>query len=181
MWCILNSRTARPLAALPLVLRKGEATDAHAISHLLMAASVRHVLPDFSEAGQDYYSAQLAPAQIEAKLRQPEVFRFHLATLDDELLGVAAIKENMHLYYLFSDNQHRRRGIARRLWQCVLDEAVAAGNPGAFSVNASRYAVAAYWRLGFLPNGPEAECNGIRYVPMAFNQSAAISHASPTA
>ncbi|HSG22800.1 MAG TPA: GNAT family N-acetyltransferase [Azonexus sp.] len=177
----MNSRTARPVAALPLVLRKGEAADAHAISHLLMAASVRHVLPDFSVAGQEYYSAQLMPARIEAKLRQPEVFRFHLATLDDELLGVAAIKEIAHLYYLFSDNQHRRRGIARALWQRVLDEAVAAGNPGEFNVNASRYAVAAYWRLGFLPLGPEAECNGIRYVPMAFNQLAAFSHASPSA
>ena len=181
MWCILNSVTASRLAPLAVTLRAGEASDAPAISKLLIAASERHVLPELSAAGQAHYLAQITPEEVAAKLEQSASFRFYVAYAGDELVGVAALKENAHLYHLFTHNQHHRRGIARTLWQRVHQDALAAGNPGLFTVNASRYALPAYWRLGFLPLGPAAERNGICFVPMAIRLSSAGENHVPDA
>lgn len=173
MWCILNSVTASRLAPLAVTLRVGEVSDAPAISKLLIAAVERHVLTEISDEGRALYLAQITPEQVAAKLENSASYRFYLAYAGDELVGVAALQDKAHLLYLFTHNQHHRRGIARTLWQQAHQDALAAGNPGLFTVDASRYALAAYWRLGFLPQGPAVEHNGVCFVPMAIRLTSA--------
>ena len=173
MWCILNSVTANRLSPLAVTLRAGAVADAPAISKLLMAAVERHVLTEISDEGRALYLAQITPDQLATKLENSASYRFYLAYAGDELVGVAALEDKAHLLYLFTHNQHHRRGIASILWQQARQDALAAGNPGFFTVDASRYALAAYWRLGFLPQGPAVEHNGVCFVPMAMRRTKA--------
>jgi len=95
-------------------------------------------------------------------------FRFYLAEDGNELAGVAAMRGNTHLYYLFTGKPYQGRGLARRLWAHAKEEALALGNPGRFTVNASNYAVAAYERLGFRRSEAAKERKGVKYNPMEF-------------
>jgi ribosomal protein S18 acetylase RimI-like enzyme len=82
------------------------------------------------------------------------------------LAGVAAIRSNAHLYYLFVGKAHQRTGLARRLWLRVLQDSLALGNPGRFTVNASNYAVDAYEKLGFRRTESTRQKDGVLYNPM---------------
>ena len=59
-----------------------------------------------------------------------------------------------------------------RLWELARDGALARGNPGSFTVNASVFAEGMYRRLGFTATGPVAEMHGIRFIPMRLEQAA---------
>ena len=61
---------------------------------------------------------------------------------------------------------HQGRGIARRLWERVRAEALAAGATGEFTVNSSLAAVAVYRRFGFRETGPCRREAGVAFVPM---------------
>jgi len=93
-------------------------------------------------------------------------FRFYVAEDAGSIAGVAAIRSNAHLYYLFVGTPYQRTGLARRLWLRVLEDSLALGNPGKFTVNASNYAVPAYEKLGFRRTESKAEKNGVLYNPM---------------
>lgn len=174
-----NSSTAEPAR---LVVRRAVPADAAAISALLEATSAEHILPGFSAAGQAYYRAQLAPAEIAAKLALGDVYRFHVALRDGVLAGVAATRGDSHLYYLFTASAHHRQGVARALWHAVCRAARDAGQFGPITVNAALGAVAAYQRLGFEAEGPSEEVRGIRFVPMICRHPApAPDHAAPVA
>lgn len=151
-----------------MTIRRAVVADADRISRLLTEVSREMVIADFSEAGRAYYLRQLAPAQIADAIARVEAFRFYLAEFGTVLAGVAAIRSNSHLYYLFTAADFHRKGIARQLWAQVSGEALVLGNPGLFTVNASLYAVPAYRKFGFAPMDGEQEYCGIRFVPMEY-------------
>jgi len=109
---------------------------------------------------------QLSAAEMEQRLSGD--FRFYLAEEGDKLAGLAAIRANAHLYYLFVAKAYQGTGLAQRLWSRVKEESLALGNPGRFTVNASNYAVRAYEKLGFRRTEPTREQNGVLYNAMEF-------------
>ncbi len=151
-------------------IRQAHIQDAPSISELLVVASQEFVVGEFSEEGRAYYLSQLTPERVVEKLSSD--FRFYVAEINNRLAGVAAIRANTHLYYLFVAKPFHRKGTARRLWEVVKADAIRLGNPGLFTVNASRVAVSAYERLGFVQKESAKELQGIRYTPMEFTMSA---------
>lgn len=93
-------------------------------------------------------------------------FRYHVALRGGELQGVVAVRDNTHLFHLFIKESQHRQGLGRRLWELARDEAMARGNPGAFTVNSAARATGLYLRLGFVPAGEPVEHDGIVDVPM---------------
>lgn len=81
---------------------------------------------------------------------------------DGALSGVIGLARPSHLCLLFVAGNRRRRGLARALLGALAAECP----PGDITVNASRYALEAYRKLGFAETEPERETNGIRYIPM---------------
>lgn len=80
--------------------------------------------------------------------------RFHLAWLDGRLVGVAAMRDDCHLFRLFVSTRLQRRGIAGQLWQRTRRDAVRRAGTRRFTLNASVAAVPVYQRFGFVPSGP---------------------------
>ncbi|HWP50209.1 MAG TPA: GNAT family N-acetyltransferase [Clostridia bacterium] len=81
------------------------------------------------------------------------------------LVGVIALRNGGgHIALFFVDGTYHRRGIGRALFETAL--ANSAGD--IITVNSSPYAIEIYRRLGFMPNGPEQNTQGIRYTPMIY-------------
>jgi GNAT superfamily N-acetyltransferase len=93
-------------------------------------------------------------------------YRYHVAVDEGVLAGAIAVRDNRHVYHLFVAESFQKRGLARQLWTIARDASLAAGNPGEFTVNSSRFAVSVYRRFGFAESGPPDERNGVVSVPM---------------
>jgi GNAT superfamily N-acetyltransferase len=92
-------------------------------------------------------------------------------------VGVAGIRDTTHVYHLFVAEAFHRQGLATSLWEIAKAAALAAGNPGRFTVYSSLHAVPVYERFGFRATGPEVHKHGVAFVPMELDESG--SGASP--
>lgn len=147
-------------------IRRGTVRDAERISKLLTELAEEFIVKEFSPEGRSHLLGELSATEVEQRLAGD--FRFYLAEDGQELAGVAAMRSNDHLYYLFIAKPYQGIGLARILWSRAKDESLALGIRGKFTVNASNYAVRAYERLGFRRTEPPRERNGVIYNPMEF-------------
>lgn len=145
-------------------LRPGTVDDAPAISALILSLQPYLTIePDGSGAEEFLLSLS---ADIIRRNLQADNYSYQLAFDGEVLAGVAAVRDNTHLFSLYVGTDWHGQGIARRLWNLARDEALARGNPGSFTVNSSAFAESLYRYLGFVPTGPLAEMHGIRFIPM---------------
>jgi len=153
------------MAEAVLRIRLGRPEDARAVSVLVRRVTRRWIVPDQPrEAGLALLSRQ---GTADQRQRMAEGHRFHLAWLGGTLVGVVAMRDDSHLTQLFVGTRHHGRGIARRLWQRAMADAVRRAGTRRFTLNASRCAVPAYRRLGFVATGPERfSPNGVLTTPM---------------
>lgn len=91
---------------------------------------------------------------------------FHVAEAQGQVAGVVGVRDGAHLFTLFVAEDFQGQGLGRRLWELARAECLAAGNPGAFTVNSSKYAVPVYERFGFVVAGPVQSRSGVLFVPM---------------
>jgi GNAT superfamily N-acetyltransferase len=157
------------MAKAVLRIRLGRPDDAAAVAVLVRRVTRRWILPDQPpEAGRALLARQGAAAQ---RLRMQEGHRFHLAWYGSTLVGVAALRDDSHLTQLFVGTRYHGRGIARRLWRRAMADAVRRAGTRRFTLNASRCAVPAYLRLGFVAAGPERfSPNGVLTTPMVLTR-----------
>ena len=88
---------------------------------------------------------------------------------DDKIIGVIATKDFSHIALMFVDKHHHRKGIAKKLFNIVLEELCDKQNAAQITVNSSLYAIAAYECLGFVKMGEQQEKDGIIYMPMKYH------------
>jgi predicted GNAT family N-acyltransferase len=93
-------------------------------------------------------------------------YRYLLAYSGSQLAGFIAIRDGSHLFRLFVERAHQRRGIARLLWERALRELCAPDSERAFTVNSSLSAVPVYQAFGFAPAGSLQSEHGISFLPM---------------
>ncbi|MGZ5198499.1 MAG: GNAT family N-acetyltransferase [Telluria sp.] len=130
----------------------------------------------FQSAAREFIVHESPPDGAERFLRenQEDGFRAHVAQgyayqvawVGEELAGFAAVRDLTHLYHMFVDKRWHRQGIATQLWHAVRDGALAAGNPGFFTVNSSKLAMPVYAAWGFVPTAPLQFVNGLYFTPM---------------
>ncbi len=147
-----------------LIIRPARETDSLAIATLIDSL-VPHILAAPDAPAAEAFMASISPAAIAGYIRNPD-YRYLLGFFGETLVGAAAIRDDSHLYHLFVDAQFQRRGIATALWAQLRDTAIAAGNTGAFTVNSSINAIAAYSRFGFVATGDVQHKNGLQFQPM---------------
>lgn len=146
-------------------VRLATLTDVDAISELLTALAERFIIPDYSLAGRRHLLAEYSSASIRGHIQGG--MPFTVAECGDRIIGVIAIGRHRHLWALFTSADFHRCGIARCLWTAATES----GIEHPFTVNASRYAVPVYKRLGFVTDGPERESNGVIFQPMVLESS----------
>lgn len=147
-----------------IVIRCALREDAESISALIIATARKFILFEFSAQGQARFLAAHTVKEIERRMRAG--FAYDVALYRGELVGVVGMRNSTHLYHLFVDEAHQRRGIGHRLWEHAKSRCLRGDHPGFFTVNASRFAVPIYERMGFTAVGPVQSAGGILFVPM---------------
>jgi len=147
-----------------LSIRRGAIADAQAISRFIIALAEEFIVGEFTPQGRTHFLDDHSTANVARRLAGDH--RYYLAEDASSIAGVAAIRANAHLYYLFVGKSYQRTGLSRRLWLRVLEDSLTLGNPGKFTVNASNYAVPAYEKLGFRRTESRRQKNGVLYNPM---------------
>jgi GNAT superfamily N-acetyltransferase len=147
-----------------IINRKTTASDAAKISELIY--SLMHLF--FAEPdgkGADHFVQMSTPSGLASFMAQPNI-NYLLGEDDGVFCGVVAVRNNSHLQHLYVVPSFQGRGVGKHLWETARDLAVAAGNSGEFTVNASLNAVSFYERMGFESVGDVSLTGGLRFQPM---------------
>jgi len=155
-----------PMSQQAFRIRLAQPDDALAIGVLSRRVVRRWVLPDQPrKIGRELLS-RLSARVLRQRIMEGQ--RFHLAYLGDVLVGVAAMRDDSHLLHFYVSTRYQGRGVARRLWQRALQDAIRRAGTRRFTLNATRCAVPVYVRLGFRVDGPERPSpNGVMTTPMS--------------
>ena len=125
------------------------------------------VAADYSEQGKNTFEAYLKNKYEEILGDINSGYKKMWAYYqDDKILGVISTKEVSHISLLFVDKRHHRKGIARQLFNVVLDDLRKSGGVTEITVNSSPYAVKVYERFGFVKTEERQEKDGIIFIPM---------------
>jgi len=150
-----------------LRIRLGHPEDARAASSLARRVVRRWILPDQPHDAGQALLQRLGTRALRERMQGGQ--RFHLAWLGEALVGIAAMRDDSHLVHFFVGTRYQGRGIARRLWQQAMEDAVRRAGTRRFTLNATRCALPVYRHFGFVATGAEALTPaGIRATPMAF-------------
>jgi GNAT superfamily N-acetyltransferase len=145
-------------------IRRAVEADAAQISRLIHELSYLFALsPDGEDA--DQFFAATSQEAIRGNIIAKN-FSCLVAEENNQLVGVAAIRDQRHLFHLFVAPVFQKRGLGRLLWSMVRDIALESGNAGEFTVNSSPNAVPVYERFGFTATGPRIEAYGVAFTPM---------------
>ena len=92
---------------------------------------------------------------------------FYGCFVNDIIVGMIAIKDFIHISLLFVDKQYHKQGIARNLFDHMI-QICKEKNPSlkTITVNSSPYAVEVYHKFGFIDVSSEQVVDGIRFTPM---------------
>ena len=145
-------------------IRAGEAEELH---RLVMRAFDEFVAPDLPEGGREHFNEYASAARLGAPERRQETV---VAVSDGRPVGVGRVgrrNEVPHVDLLFVEKEMHGQGVAREIVRRLL-EVARRDDPtaGRVTVNATRYAVPFYARVGFEPSGEEHVMAGILSTPM---------------
>jgi GNAT superfamily N-acetyltransferase len=147
-----------------LKVQSATPADAEAISALILELSEPFYLSP-SRAGAEPLLASISPEGQRGYISATN-FSYYVARSDEELVGVVAVRDNAHLFHLFVAKPQQGKGLASRLWSIAKRKALAAGNPGEFTVNSSLNAVPIYEKFGFVRQGEAQRIHGVAFQPM---------------
>ena len=123
---------------------------------------------DYSEQGnntfQDYLKNKYEEFSADLETGHKKAWGYYQ---DGKIIGVIATRDISHIALMFVDKHHHRKGIARQLFDTVLEELKGNSEVTQITVNSSPYAAVAYERLGFVKTGKQQEKDGIIFIPMA--------------
>ncbi len=147
-----------------LRIRKGTVSDAIEISSLISRNSKILLVDDFDDDGLEFFLRSVEAKSIREYMDQG--FPYLVAEENSEIIGVIAIKDYSHMFHLFVDKSHHKRGIAKMLWDEMRRYSLERGNRGFFTLNSTTYALPVYKRWGFEITSKAKSAYGIRYTPM---------------
>ena len=124
--------------------------------------------PNYSNQGIEEFKKFISYNTIAEKLDKGELFILG-CYVNEKLAGVIATRNKSHICMLFVCREYHKRGIAKSLFQSVLQHVKKYEYTAQITVNSSIYAKDVYHRLGFIDLGEEQTINGIRFIPMTYS------------
>lgn len=145
-----------------MAIRNASESDAEVISRLI-ASLAYYYCADTNADLPDWFANSITPQAVQQRIVDP-AFDNYIYVEGDDIVGYIALQNDNHLYHLFVGEAQQGRGIARKLWQHVLQHS----DSKKFTLRSSLYAVPVYERFGFRSVGPAGEKEGIGFQPMEY-------------
>ena len=149
-------------------LRPAHTADADAISALIHSVSHYFTLRE-DGIGAEPFFASITPESILGNLQSTQFKYWVVCDEHNKIIGTIALRDNTHLYHFFVQSEAHGQGHGKRLWQHARSHALANGNTGRFTVNASLFARDLYARFGFVACDEVQETHGLRFLPMCLD------------
>lgn len=156
-------------------IRTAVIADAKAISALIVPLVVKYICPTWQPAVRHILLDSMSEQKIAGYLAGNYFYLLAL-NADQEIVGVASMRDYSHLYHLFVADSYQGQGLARQLWQALLVEALRQGNSGRFTVNSALHAEHIYLRFGFKRTEGVRNRDGMVDIPMLLELPAPASH-----
>lgn len=123
--------------------------------------------PDYSEQGVTNFKDFISYDSIIKKVDEEELI-FWGCSMYNNLTGVITIRDISHICMLFVKKEYQRQGIAKKLFQTVVEYYKTDNRIRNITVNSSPYAVEVYHHLGFKDTNTEQTVDGIRFTSMEY-------------
>ena len=122
--------------------------------------------PYYSEEGVASFYAFIDMDNMSEQYTNGSLY-FYGCFVDNILVGMIAVKDFIHISLLFVDKQYHKQGIARNLFDHII-QVCREKNPclKVITVNSSPYAVEVYHKFGFFDVSSEQVVDGTRFTPM---------------
>jgi ribosomal protein S18 acetylase RimI-like enzyme len=147
-----------------MLIRPIEENDIPEVARLLNDLARRFIVHESTPEGASTFLRENNEEGIRGYIGMGHVY--HVAIIDGEIAGFIAIRERKHLFHMFVAVKCQRQGVARKLWEVAREVAILGGGSGAFSVNASNFAVPMYESMGFVRTAPMQCLKGLFFNPM---------------
>ena len=153
-----------------IVIRKITAEEVADAMALAMEVFMQFEAPDYAPSGVETFKKDIVgnPDYLEAA--RQGVCPIYGAFDGEKLVALMGMRSSRtHINLAFTKKEYHRRGIARAIFSCLLED-VRKENPSleALTLNSSPYGVPFYLAIGFVPMSEEQEINGIRFTPMKY-------------
>ena len=143
-------------------IRKAENSDIDNVARLVKSLSHFYL-----ENGQlelpEWFSSTLVDSAFMSRFNDPNFFNF-VAEIENKIVGYISIKSGFHLYHLFVSPDFHRLGIAKSLWQHMVNLL----DIKQCTVRSSIFAIPVYIRLGFNVSGNIACKDGLSFQTMVY-------------
>ncbi|WP_371372763.1 GNAT family N-acetyltransferase [Sporomusa aerivorans] len=132
---------------------------------LIKSVFDKYIAPGYSPEGIRHFYEFIT---LEAIISRLITKSFMLAArTENEIIGVAEIRDYSHISLLFTAEAYHGNGVARTLIRTAIDKCLQKNKElKSITVKASPYAVPIYEKLGFSCSEPEQVLNGLRFTPM---------------
>jgi GNAT superfamily N-acetyltransferase len=147
-----------------MLIRPIEESDIPEVARLLNVLSREFIVHESTPEGASTFLRENDEAGIRGYIAMGHVY--HVADIDGEIAGFIAIRERTHLFHMFVSVKWQRRRVGRKLWEVARETAILNGGSGAFTVNASNFAVPVYEAMGFVRVAPTQCVKGLFFNPM---------------
>ena len=132
---------------------------------LIWNVFLEYVAPGYSDEGVQEFKKYIDYDAIKEKVIKSEVLIWGCFE-DKRIVGVIAIKKPNRINLLFVDRDYHKQGIAKELFNVVVEYYKQKEEHIEITVNSSPYAKEIYQKLGFKETDVEQVVNGIRFTPM---------------
>lgn len=147
-----------------ITIRRATLEESSAVAALARDSFMAAVAPHYNEEGVRTFM-EFATADGMLK-RMTENYMTYVAHRDEELVGMAHVRDGSHLAMLFVVPHAQRSGVGRAL----VEASVTGSASDVVTVNASPNSEQAYLRFGFRRTSAEQVIHGIRFIPMALKR-----------
>ena len=119
--------------------------------------------PDYSKQGIENFFKFANYKIIKENLSKN--MKMYVAKVNEKIVGVIGYRDNSHINLLFVLEEYQHNGIAKALYNLVLENCKNA-NTKRITVNSSPYPHNVYLKLGFIDDNQMQEVDGIKFYPM---------------
>ena len=119
--------------------------------------------PDYTKEGIESFFKFANYKTIKENLSKN--MKMYVAKVNEKIVGVIGYRDNSHINLLFVLEEYQHNGIAKALYNLVLENCKNANNKR-ITVNSSPYAHNVYLKLGFIDDNQMQEVDGIKFYPM---------------
>lgn len=163
----LELKSCQQLASkMNITIRKAELADAKAISELILPLVEKYVCPTCDASVHAVLLGSMSEQSIASNLSSNYAYVIAV-TPDNDVVGVAGVRDYAHLYHLFVSDNYQGKGLSRALWTAIQAQSLLHGNSGRFTVNSALNAESVYARFGFKRTEGIRNRQGMVDIPMA--------------